>query len=319
MQVGTSLGTFEIVPSTFSTMIASTKRAVGYTLKPYPIGDLPVGRPLELPGRGTTFITDSGPQDAPVVFLLHSVMTTGLLCWYPVIPELSREFRVITMDHRWHGRGIRSPEFTLEDCADDVAAVADELGIERFTAVGFSMGGGIAQLAWRRHRDRVEGLVLCSTGPYFSSIDPLELEKGHQAGRWLRHLDRVIPTPSEKLRDDLSVSTVKWAMRQIVSTPFGHQGDFSEGMSTFDSRPWLAEIDVPTSVVISLHDKVVSPYRQQLLVEGIPRAQRYEVEGGHACCVLGAERFIPPFLIAVGTVIDRIAARREIAAASAAT
>lgn len=57
---------------------------------------------VELPGRGSTFVTDSGPADAPAIILQHSVMTTGLLCWYPVIPELNQRYRVITLDHRWH-------------------------------------------------------------------------------------------------------------------------------------------------------------------------------------------------------------------------
>jgi len=55
------------------------------------------------------------------------------------------------MDHRGHGRGIRSAKpFRLADCADDVAALADRLGIETFIPVGYSMGGTVAQLMWRR-------------------------------------------------------------------------------------------------------------------------------------------------------------------------
>lgn len=66
--------------------------------------------------------------------------------------RLSRRFRVIAVDHRGHGRGIRSRRrFRLADCADDAVAVADQLGVERFVAVGHSMGGPIAQLVWKRH------------------------------------------------------------------------------------------------------------------------------------------------------------------------
>ena len=129
-----------------SQFVRGVGRAFGHVLRPYPARDVPSGTMVELPDRGPVFVTDSGPRDAPAVFLLHSVLTTGLLCWYPVIPELNKRYRVITMDQRWHGRGIRSDRFDLRDCADDVAALADELGIERFTAAGFSMGGGIAQL-----------------------------------------------------------------------------------------------------------------------------------------------------------------------------
>ena len=281
-----------------STM-ARVGRGIRHAVRPYPVHDLPSGRMVDLPGRGSTFITDSGPHDAPAVFLLHSVLTTGLLCWYPVIPELNQRYRVITMDHRWHGRGIKSDHFSLDDAADDVAAVADVLGIDTFTAAGFSMGGGIAQLAWRRHSDRVSGLVLCSTGPFFSEIEPRNQAIAHRVGSMLGPVYRALPTPSADKLDRPGSHPSVWAIRQFLSTPLSHFGDFGEGLGRFDSRDWIGEIDVPTSVVISTHDKVVPPARQELLLDGIPGARRFDVAGGHACCVIGAEHFIEPFGAAV--------------------
>ncbi|GAA3722927.1 alpha/beta fold hydrolase [Gordonia hankookensis] len=278
-------------------------RGFGHVLRPYPIRDIPAGASVDLPGRGPTYVTDSGPKDAPAVFLLHSVLTTGLLCWYPVIPELNQRYRVITMDQRWHGRGIRSDGFDLVDCADDVVALADTLGIDTFIAAGFSMGGGIAQLTWRQHRQRVAGLVLCSTGPYFSTRDPAHRANAQRTGRLLTATSRFMPKPSRRL-DDTSAHTTVWAMRQFLSTPLAQMGQFGDGLGEFDSRPWLGEIDVPTSVVVSVRDRVVEPERQQLLIDGIPGARRFEVDGGHACCVLGAQFFIPPFTEAVDAVSE---------------
>ncbi|MGB3603562.1 MAG: alpha/beta hydrolase [Gordonia sp. (in: high G+C Gram-positive bacteria)] len=290
-----------------SNPFVTMRRGISHAVRPYPVASLPTGRRLELPGRGTTFITDSGQPDGPVIFLLHSVSTTGLLCWYPVIPELEREYRVITMDHRRHGRGIESDTFSLDDCADDVIAVADALGIDQFVAAGFSMGGGIAQLAWRRHTDRVSGLVLCSTGPYFSSIDPGRLALEHRIGKALTFVDRVLPNPSDRALDNATGHPIKWALAQVVSTPLGLQGVFGEAMGNFDSRPWLGEITAPTAVVVSTHDKIVQPERQQLLVDGIPGARRFDVAGGHACCVVGAEKFVPQFDAAVREVTRAVA------------
>src|SRR6478735_2559040 len=97
-----------------------------------PYTRIPTGSMLELPGRGSTYVTDTpGPSpDSPAIVLLHAVGCTGLLTWFPSIEPLSRRFRVITMDQRWHGRGIQSEEFSLHDCADDVAALIDELGLD---------------------------------------------------------------------------------------------------------------------------------------------------------------------------------------------
>ncbi len=131
---------------------------------------LPPGRRLKLPGRGTTFIREmEGPAGAPTLVLLHGLGVSADLNWFRCYDALGRRYRVIAMDHRGHGRGIRSSRpFRLADCADDVAAVADELGIDQFIPVGYSMGGPITQLVWRRHADRVAGLVLCATSRSFT-------------------------------------------------------------------------------------------------------------------------------------------------------
>src|SRR4029079_9382033 len=124
---------------------------------------VPQGRRVALPGRGTTFIRElPGPPGAPTVLLLHGLMATGGLNWLQTFEPLSQHFRVVAVDHRGQGRGIRSwRRFRLADCADDAAALLEVLGIDEAIAVGYSMGGPIASLLWRRHPDRVAGLVLC--------------------------------------------------------------------------------------------------------------------------------------------------------------
>ena len=125
----------------------------------------PATREITLPGRGTTHVLDlPGPTpDAPVLLLMHGIATTGPLTWFTVLDDLRRDYRVVTFDQRWHGRGIRSAQFLLDDCADDAAALLDALDIDRAVVVGYSMGGATAQLLWQRHPERVAGLVLCST------------------------------------------------------------------------------------------------------------------------------------------------------------
>ena len=132
---------------------------------------VPAGRMIELPGRGSTYVTDTpGPlADSPTVVLLHAVGCTGLLTWFPSIGPLAQKFRVVTLDQRWHGRGIQSAEFSLQDCADDVAALIEVLGLEDVIVAGYSMGSIIAQRVWRQHADKIGGLVLCATTDRFRS------------------------------------------------------------------------------------------------------------------------------------------------------
>src|SRR5208337_5210773 len=113
----------------------------------------PLTRLVELPGRGVTRVWEcAGPPGAETLVLIHGVAFTAELNWGKVFAPLSRYFRVIAIDLRGHGDGIRTgSRFRLEDCADDIAALAEVLGLGRFAAVGYSMGGVVAQLLYRRH------------------------------------------------------------------------------------------------------------------------------------------------------------------------
>jgi 3-oxoadipate enol-lactonase len=105
-----------------------------------------------------------GRPGAPVVLLVHGVTLTTELNWSAVLPGLAGPFRVLAFDQRGHGHGLGwTHGYRLEDCADDVAAIAAALGINRVILVGYSMGGLIAQLVWHRHRQLTAGLVLCAT------------------------------------------------------------------------------------------------------------------------------------------------------------
>ncbi len=118
--------------------------------------------------------------------LLHGWTATADLNWFTCYTALAEQYRVVALDHRGHGRGIRSRKFfRLDDCADDAVAVCDVLGIERFIPVGYSMGGPIAQLIWQRHRQRMAGLVLCATSAYFATSrrGAAELPRHHRARR----------------------------------------------------------------------------------------------------------------------------------------
>ena len=121
--------------------------------------DLPAGDLVRLPGRGSVFVRQlPGPRDAPTLVLLHGWTVTADVTWHLSYQTLGRHFRVIAFDHRGHGRGLRGDAgFQLEHCADDVAAVATELGIDRFIPVGYSMGGPVVQLLWRGQHSRNAG------------------------------------------------------------------------------------------------------------------------------------------------------------------
>ena len=149
---------------------------------------LPLGRRVELPGRGTTFVREvPGPPGAPVLLLLHGWMASGGLNWFRTFETLGKEFRVLAPDLRGHARGLRSGQaFRFSDCADDLAVLLGSLDCDPVVVVGYSMGGPIAQLLRRRHPDRVSGLVLSATAPHMAfgpaSGRPVDAALGTLAG-----------------------------------------------------------------------------------------------------------------------------------------
>jgi pimeloyl-ACP methyl ester carboxylesterase len=276
---------------------------------------------LELPGRGRTFVIDvPGPTPtAPTVVLLHALGCTAYLSWAMSIGELSRSYRVITMDQRWHGRGIRSPRFRFADCADDVAALLDELGIERAVVAGYSMGGAVAQLMWRRHPERVAGLVLCSTARNYrgasrerlffpvltAAMHPLS---SHALSRVERAAAELPETPSMEITDPVS-----WGRAEFRSTSAWSMPEVLGELGRFNSADWVGEIDVPTAVVVTMSDHTIPERRQRRLAAAIEGATVHEAPGGHASIVLGAASWVPVFLGAVDDVVERSVAESRLA------
>lgn len=301
-------------------------RALGkvFTSPPPPPTNLPPGKMVDLPGRGRTFVFDvPGPPGAPTLILLHALGCTAYLSWFPSVAELSKHYRVVSFDQRWHGHGIRCEHFSLADCADDVAAVADALGIDRFTVVGYSMGGAIAQLVWRRHKARVEGLVLCATARNFRGTAKEKLWYLLLRGamtRWGarvhervdRYAERLVGDPVALSAEEMQVS--RWAMQEFRSTSAWCFLGVVDEIGRFDSSAWIGRVNVPTSVVVADHDMFIPTRRQRRLAAAIPGAMVYDVPGSHAVMVLGADRFVPVLVEACRSVTRRITDRQRASA-----
>jgi 3-oxoadipate enol-lactonase len=295
--------------------MADHRRVFGFPLLPprlpgiARVGRVPSGRTVELPGRGSTYVVDSGAvAGAPTFMLLHGLACTGLMMWYPAL-EMMRGFgRVVVFDQRWHGQGISAPRFLLEDCADDVAALADALGVETFVPIGYSMGSAVAQLVWRRHPHRLDGLVLgaAPTG-WWNGVTWERVGAGVFAALIEAFSPRPgLPQPAAAdgethVRDDL-----QWVLDQLQSTSPGGIARAVAETTRFDSTSWVGQIDVPTSVLIPLRDRAIPPRHQFWLANQIPEAHVVTVDAGHTCSMLQSDQFVAALREAVDSVRRRI-------------
>lgn len=275
---------------------------------------LPPGRTLELE-HGEIRLREAGPADAPAVFLLHGWTATADLNFFRCYEPLGEHFRVLAFDHRGHGTGLRSRRtFRLEDCADDVVAVADALGLDRFVVLGYSMGGAVAQLVWHRHRERMAGLVLCATAPHFNKHRNERLS--FLGLRGLAAVARLTPAQiRRRLTDQLylqrKTSTWEpWAVQEAAGHDWRMVLEAGRALGTFRADEWLGEVDVPTSIIITMMDTVVPLRRQMLLFEEIPTASAFRIDGGHDAAIVLPDRFNAAATMAIRSVLDRVPAPR---------
>ena len=267
-----------------------------------PVG-LPPGRLVHVPGRGEFFVRDS-ETDGPPILLLHGWMFQSDLNWWRAYrPLIDGGYRVLAVDHRGHGRGLRSTApFRLADCASDAAALVRELGCAPLPVVGYSMGGAVAQLMARDHPDAVAALVACATAPDWTEPHMRRLWKSMGA---LRLLLAVFPTGTWR-------GLLNWAGFEDSPTTTWIASELSRGSSLdlaeagrelgrYDARPWLPGLDVASAVVVTTRDRSVPPRKQRELA-GLLRAQVFEHEGDHDSVVAQGEQFASVLLEALAAV-----------------
>jgi 3-oxoadipate enol-lactonase len=228
-----------------------------------------------VPERGEFFLRDGGGDGAPVL-LLHGWTGTADLNFGSLYDDLIEAgYRVLAMDHRGHGRGLRPQgRFLLTDAAADAAAVLRVLELGPAIIYGYSMGGAIAQLIARDHADVVAGMVLSGTAQHWreeelkytwKAMPLLSLGLSMAPGTgWRWALGRAGFKPGPR---------TAWLYSEMSRHNIRAITEAGSELGAFDSRPWLSELPFPTAVVLTSEDDAVAPEKQRELA----RATRAKV------------------------------------------
>ena len=276
---------------------------------------LPLGRYVQLPGRGRTFVREViGPPGAPTLMLLHGWTATGALNWHQCFATLGEQYRVLAVDMRGHGRGLRTRKvFRLADCADDVSALLDVMGIGPVIAVGYSMGGPVAQLLWHRHRDHCAGLVLAATAAGFvpGTRERILFTSAMAAAVGTTRVGAYaarLPGVTRHLQPILARSThfgtlPHWAAREFRRHDWRMLLEAGHAIGTYHAG-WISDVDVPTAIVLTAEDHTVATKLQLKLAASIPGATIHEIHDGHIACAKPS--FAPVLRAAVDDVARRI-------------
>jgi pimeloyl-ACP methyl ester carboxylesterase len=282
---------------------------------PIPPRNLPPGRVVEVDGRGEMFVRErpAAEPGAPTILLLHGWTASADLNWFRVYDTIGPHARIIAVDHRGHGRGLRTTErFSLEDAADDAAALLRQLGAAPATVVGYSMGGPISMLLWHRHPEVVNGLVLEATALEwratarerfvwrFMGAVEFVLRSGRPRGLLDRGLRRAV-----KASPDIE-PLVPWLKGELRRGDPEALADAGRALGRYDARPFAGTIDVPTAVVVTTKDRLVRPVKQRQLAAAIPGATTFAIAADHDACLVRADEFRRVTAAALEDVLARI-------------
>lgn len=215
-----------------------------------------------------------------MVFFTHSLAADSGM-WAEQLPVLvGAGFRVLRLDMRGHGGSDTVPgDYTMEQLAEDVAAVIAGLKIGQVHYVGLSIGGMLGQAFVLRHGARVRSLMLCDTHSasarnakelWAPRIDAIKQANSllpiadATMERWLTdRYKKANPGRWKQIRDTV-----------VGTTPQGYCGCVA-AIQNFDFRRQLPSITVPALVVCGADDSGAPPEENRQIAALLPNA-RYE-------------------------------------------
>ena len=279
---------------------------------PVPPFEMPPARTVRVPDRGEFFLRDTGGS-GPAVMLLHGWIASADLNWCGAYGALQDAgYRVLAIDHRGHGRGLRPlVPFRLADCAADAAAVLRELDLAPALVVGYSMGGTIAQLVARDHPDVAAGVVLSGTAQHFQdpgsrrtwrAMGILGLSLSLAPRSFWRWGFRRSGIPQDR-------RTV-WVQSELMRHSARDIAEAGRELGRFDSRPWLPSVTPPIAVLITGRDQVVQAHKQRELADAVG-GPVFEAPIDHLDIVTEGAKYNPALLRA----LDAVRAREGVRAA----
>ena len=231
-------------------------------------------------------VAQRGQGREPVLLLIHGFPLDHRM-WTAQLRGLAADCRVLAPDLRGHGTSELTPgPLTMDQHADDLAALLDRLGIGRAIVAGLSMGGYVAFAFWRRHRERVQALALLDTraepdGPAARANRDVMAARVQQAGAGSL-ADEMLPkrlAPASRANPRVSSAV----HRMSVSQPVGGIGGALAGLrDREDSRLTLPTITVPVLALTGEADVLTPPADVAAMAAAIPAARLVMIPGaGH--------------------------------------
>jgi pimeloyl-ACP methyl ester carboxylesterase len=248
-------------------------------------------RVLDSHDGGTIFTISRG--DGPVVLFCHGV-TLSSRVWAKQFESFpAAGFRAVAFDSRGHGESrAGATGHSLDNLADDLRTVLEELDLRDVVLVGHSMGGMSVQAFAIRHADvlaeRVCGLVLLSTSSHNLVSDARRVrgavEKvvnvGPDVGSFMRQRNLGLLLARIGFGDDPNPSQVEATREMLAACDKQTTREAVSALLHLDFTDGLPTVHVPTLVVVGTADALTPPRDARRIAEIVPDARLVEFEGG---------------------------------------
>jgi 3-oxoadipate enol-lactonase len=238
-----------------------------------------------------------GPETARVLVLSSSIGTTTEL-WDPQLPDLLSRFRVLRYDHPGHGRSSFTSDLTVEQMADEVLGLLDELGLGRVSWCGLSLGGMVGMALALRAPDRVDRLVLACTAAYLGPPEGWERRAAIVRTEGLEAIaDSVLARWFSPRFRNQRPEAVERFRRMLVTTPADGYAACCEAIGRWDARTRIRAITARTLVVVGAEDPATTLEHAGLIAGEIEGARIVTLAGAaHLANVEAPEAFTQALL-----------------------
>ena len=230
-----------------------------------------------------------GPAGAPVLVLSNSLGTIQEL-WGRQLPALAERFRVLTYDHPGHGASPLPEEpCTVEALARSLAELLGDIGLERVSLCGVSLGGMVGMALALQEPSRVERLVLACTSAYLGPPEAWqERASVVRTGGVETIADTVVARwfTAELAREE--PETVARFRAMLAATPPEGYARCCEAVAAWDARGRISAIVTPVLIVAGAEDPATPVEHVELLASRIPGSRLVVLE--HAAHLANVER-----------------------------
>ncbi|WCD84210.1 Pimeloyl-[acyl-carrier protein] methyl ester esterase [Streptomyces xanthophaeus] len=204
----------------------------------------------------------------------------------PIMDGLAARHTVVGVDYPGTGATPKAQApLEIDELAEQLIAAADAEGLDTFAVSGYSLGGPVAIRLATLHPERVSSLVLSATLAHADTRTHVaasiwhELFEGGQHTVLAQYLNLM--ALSEPVLNSLTPAQVRTAAEQLApALPLG-TAEQVDLVRRVDVRGDLAGIAVPTLVVVTTADPLISPNLQRELAASLPTAEVAELHTGH--------------------------------------